>query len=128
MAVDKAAVEAALVPVAPEETRRREERVRARFWQTFRRAAAYLPFAEDVVAIYYCALDPRTPARARATLIAALAYFVLPFDIIPDFVIGLGFTDDIAVLTAAFAAMRRHVKVRHRKAAREALAARKAGA
>jgi uncharacterized membrane protein YkvA (DUF1232 family) len=36
-------------------------------------------------------------------LLAALAYFILPFDFIPDMIPGLGFTDDAAVLTAVFA-------------------------
>ncbi len=37
------------------------------------------------------------------TLLAALAYFVLPIDMIPDVFVGIGFSDDIAVLSAAFA-------------------------
>jgi uncharacterized membrane protein YkvA (DUF1232 family) len=55
-------------------------------------------------------------------LLAALGYFILPTDAIPDVIFGLGFTDDIAVLTAALAAVRAHMKPAHRLAAREALA------
>ena len=55
---------------------------------TARKAARQVPFMEDVVAGYYCALDPSTPAKVRATLLAALAYFVLPLDTIPDFYPG----------------------------------------
>lgn len=76
---------------------------------------------DEVVAGYYCALDRDTPMRARMMLLAALAYFVLPADTIPDVFVGIGFTDDIAVLTAALAAVRAHVKPAHREAAREAL-------
>ena len=78
-------------------------------------------FMEDVVAAYYCALDTRTPTRVRGVLLAALAYFVLPTDFIPDFIFGLGFTDDVAVLTAAITALRSHITPAHRAAAREAL-------
>lgn len=98
------------------------ERVSKRFWRTLRKAARYIPFMEDVVAAYFCAMDPQTPLRAKAILIAALAYFVLPVDLIPDFIAGIGFTDDVAVLTAAITAMRAHITPAHRAAAREALA------
>ncbi len=79
-----------LKPVSAEENARRERRVRDTFWQTLRKAAAYIPFSQEVVAGYYCALDSETPLRTRGTLLAALAYFVLPFDIVPDFLIGSG--------------------------------------
>ena len=99
-----------------------EEDVRARFWHTVKRAARHVPFMDEVVAAYYCAMDNRTPLRAKGTLLAALAYFILPADTIPDFLLGLGFTDDVAVLTAAIAAVKAHVTPAHRLAARKALA------
>jgi len=92
------------------------------FWRTARRAARQVPFMEEVVAAYYCALDGRTPLAAKATLLAALGYFVLPADSIPDIIVGLGFTDDVAVLTAAIGAVRAHMTPAHRLAARQALA------
>ncbi|MBX3569101.1 MAG: DUF1232 domain-containing protein [Rhizobiaceae bacterium] len=103
------------------DTSEQERDVRARFWATARKAARQIPFMDEVVASYYCALDKDTPMRARMMLLAALAYFVLPTDTIPDVFVGIGFTDDIAVLTAALAAVRAHVKPVHREAAREAL-------
>lgn len=101
--------------------REQERRVRDRFWETLKRAARQVPFMEDLVASYYCALDPKTPTRVRGTLLAALAYFVLPFDFLPDFIAVLGFTDDIAVLAAAITAIRSHLTEAHYAAAREAL-------
>ena len=100
-----------------------EQRVRGGFWRSARRAAGQIPFMDELVAAYYCALDRRTPTKVRGILLAALAYFVMPADTIPDFIVGLGFTDDIAVLTAAIAAVRPHIRERHRKAARAALTA-----
>jgi uncharacterized membrane protein YkvA (DUF1232 family) len=76
---------------------------------------------DEVLAGYYCALDPHTPARVRAILLAALAYFVLPLDSVPDFLLGFGFTDDIAVLMAALGAVRSNITEAHRAAARKAL-------
>jgi uncharacterized membrane protein YkvA (DUF1232 family) len=119
--MDKARIDEILTPDDLARTGEREERVRAQFWRTVRRAARQVPFMEDVVAAYYCALDTRTPTRVRGVLLAALAYFVLPTDFIPDFIFGLGFTDDVAVLTAAITALRSHITPAHRAAAREAL-------
>ena len=98
------------------------ERLRQGFWRTAKRAARHIPFMEEVVAAYYCALDKETPFRAKGILLAALGYFILPTDTIPDMILGIGFTDDIAVLTAALTAIRVHMKPAHRLAAREALA------
>ena len=74
----------------------REKRVRNDFWAKMKRFAGQLPFVEDFVAGYYCALDPSTPLRVRGMLLAAIAYFILPFDFVPDIVAGLGFADDAA--------------------------------
>ncbi len=119
--MDKARIDEILTPGDRDRNREREERVRTQFWHTLKRAARQVPFMEDVVAAYYCALDTRTPTRVRGVLLAALAYFVLPTDFIPDFIFGLGFTDDVAVLTAAITALRSHITPAHRAAAREAL-------
>jgi uncharacterized membrane protein YkvA (DUF1232 family) len=119
--MDKARIDEILTPGNRDRNREREERVRGQFWRTAKRAARQVPFMEDVVAAYYCALDTRTPTRVRGILLAALAYFVLPTDFIPDFIFGLGFTDDVAVLTAAITAIRSHITPAHRAAAREAL-------
>lgn len=95
--------------------------VRRDFFPKLKRVLARVPFAEDVVAAYYCAFDPATPLRAKSILLGALAYFILPIDVIPDLVLGLGFTDDMAVLFTAFSAIRVHLKPHHRDRARETL-------
>ena len=100
---------------------RNEETVREGFWRKMARVAGRIPFAEDAAAAWFCTRDPETPLRVKATLLAALAYFVLPTDFIPDFIFGLGFTDDVAVLTAAITALRSHITPAYRAAAREAL-------
>jgi uncharacterized membrane protein YkvA (DUF1232 family) len=99
------------------------ELVEEGFWPKFKRVASHLPFAEDLLAAYYAAMDPATPTRVRAVLIGALAYFVMPADMIPDVVAGLGFTDDAAVLTAALGALAEHIRPTHREHARLALQA-----
>jgi uncharacterized membrane protein YkvA (DUF1232 family) len=95
--------------------------VRKRFWGKFKRVVVQLPFAEDLLAAYYCAFDKHTPRHVQATLLGALAYFVLPFDFIPDMMPVLGFTDDAAVLATAIRLVASHITPEHRDAARAAL-------
>jgi uncharacterized membrane protein YkvA (DUF1232 family) len=92
-----------------------------RFWQKLRRTLARVPFADDLLAAWFCALDTNTPAHVRGVLLGAIAYFVLPADMIPDVLAGLGFTDDAAVLAAAIMAVGRHIQPDHRRRARQAL-------
>lgn len=105
--------------LGPEEEQKQS--VRQKLLATARKAARQVPFMEDVVAGYYCALDPVTPTKVRATVIAALAYFVLPIDTIPDFIIGVGFGDDATILMATIAMIRSHMRDEHYDAARDAL-------
>jgi uncharacterized membrane protein YkvA (DUF1232 family) len=95
--------------------------VRRKFWVKLRQVARRIPFTEDLLAAYYCAFDRETPHQVRAALIGALAYFILPFDVIPDMVLGLGFTDDMAVLVGVLRLVAGHIKPEHRAAARTAL-------
>jgi len=97
------------------------ESVRKRFWAKFKRVAARLPFAEDLLSAYYCAFDRQTPCHVQAALLGAIAYFILPFDFIPDMLPVLGFTDDAAVLATAIRLVATHITPDHREAARAAL-------
>ncbi len=95
-----------------------EQIVQESFWTKARHTLGRLPFTEDAVAAFHCATDSLTPLPARATLFGALAYFILPFDAIPDFLIGIGYTDDAAVLLAAFTACKSYITDDHRAKAR----------
>jgi uncharacterized membrane protein YkvA (DUF1232 family) len=97
------------------------ERVRQGFRSKMKRLAGRLPFAEDLLAAYYCAFDRQTPRHVQAALLGALAYFILPFDFIPDMLPVLGFTDDAAVLATAIRMVAAHITPEHREAARAAL-------
>ncbi|HEX6867003.1 MAG TPA: YkvA family protein [Caulobacteraceae bacterium] len=102
----------------PQVTPLDEERVEAGFWPKIRKHAGHIPFLQDALALWWCAKDPETPATARAMMFAALAYFVLPTDLIPDVLAGVGFTDDAAVIAAVITLAARHLKPRHKAAAR----------
>lgn len=92
--------------------------VAERFWDKVRTTLGKVPFMEDAIATFACATDPKTPLFVQAVFFAALAYFITPMDVIPDFIAGLGFTDDAAVLAAAIAALRSHLKPGHYALAR----------
>ena len=87
------------------------------FWRKLTRVLAHIPFAEDLVAAWYCALDSATPVHVRALLWGAVAYFILPIDVVPDYLAGLGFTDDAAVIATVMSLLGRHLTPQHRAAA-----------
>ena len=97
------------------------ESLRRRFWIKLKKVVGKLPFAEDLLAAYYCAFDRQTPRHVQAALLGAIAYFILPFDFIPDMLPVLGFTDDAAILATAIRLVSAHILPEHREAARAAL-------
>ena len=91
------------------------------FWVKLRRVMRHVPFLDDLVAVYYCARDPRTPAHVKAILLGAIGYFIVPIDVIPDVMAWFGFADDAAVLYAAIRSVAPHLNDSHRHLARQAL-------
>lgn len=106
------------LPIPVDTGRRRTPKA---FWPKFWATLGKVPFSEDLAAAWYCATDAQTPGRVKGVLFAALAYFVLPTDIIPDFIVTLGFTDDATVLATAMGIVAAHIKDRHRHQARTLL-------
>ncbi len=101
---------------------RDEEALGRRLFGLLGRVAGSLPFAEDVLAAWFCARDPKTPFRVKAILLGAVGYFVLPVDTLPDFLPLVGFTDDAAVIGAAVAAVASAMRPEHRARAKAKLA------
>jgi uncharacterized membrane protein YkvA (DUF1232 family) len=99
-----------------------EQELQRNFWRKLKRLAASLPFAEDLLAAYYCAFDRQTPLKVKAVLLGAIAYFILPTDLIPDYIPVIGYTDDAAVLAAAIKIVTSHITPEHREAAQRMLA------
>jgi uncharacterized membrane protein YkvA (DUF1232 family) len=85
-----------------------------RLWRKLVRVAARISFADSLVAAWYCAADAKTPIHVRGVLLAALAYFVLPADAVPDIVAGIGFTDDAAVIAGVIGTFARYITPEHR--------------
>jgi len=97
------------------------EQVRRRFWRKIKSVAVRLPFIEDILAAYYCAFDRHTPRHVQIALLGAIAYFILPFDFLPDILPVLGFTDDAAILATALRMVASNITPEHREAARAAM-------
>lgn len=70
------------------------------FWdkiaKTSRKAGLQVVYA--ALLLFYLMESRSVSVRAKAGIMAALGYFILPTDLIPDLVVAFGFSDDIAVL------------------------------
>ncbi|WP_223066746.1 YkvA family protein [Paenibacillus caui] len=97
---------------------KQEEKVRKGFFRKMKSAAGKIPFTKDVVALYYCAMDPNTPLYAKGVALAALAYFISPVDAVPDVIAGLGFTDDAGAVITALKVLGHHITEEHRAKAK----------
>jgi uncharacterized membrane protein YkvA (DUF1232 family) len=95
--------------------------LRRDFWRKLGPMVARIPFAEDLLAAYYCAFDRETPPHVKAALFGAIAYFVLPTDAVPDMLPIIGYGDDAAVLAAALKLVSDYINPAHREAAKNKL-------
>lgn len=93
----------------------------SRFWAKVRHTAGRVPFMEEVVAGYFAMRDPATPARHKMVLAGAIAYFVLPLDALPDFLVPIGYADDAAAIAAAMAVTAASIMPVHRAQAARVL-------
>lgn len=93
------------------------------FWAFLQDAASRLGkgLLEKALIAYYVAVDIETPPWARAELAGALVYLGLPIDAVPDYLPVVGFSDDVAVLGLALAAVAANVRLRHVRRARGVL-------
>ena len=90
------------------------------FWEKVQRFAkvAGKRVVETALQLYYAAESPATPVRAKSVIYGALAYFIIPIDIIPDLLPGVGYTDDLTVLLAAIGVVAAHITPQIRQRAR----------
>ena len=110
-----------IVVYDPRKFERDQAKVGGNLWPKLKRVARRIPFLADLLSAYFCAIDPETPRPVKAVLMGALAYFILPVDIVPDFIAIFGFTDDATVLYAAIRTVLPHIKPRHKEMAKAKL-------
>ena len=89
------------------------------FFKKIKENLARIPFLRDAVALYFCAVDPETPMSKKTIAFAALAYFIMPIDAIPDAIPIAGFTDDAAMIVGIVAALESVITHGHRDKAEE---------
>ncbi|CAM4423962.1 DUF1232 domain-containing protein [Paenibacillus alkaliterrae] len=89
------------------------------FWAKAKRYAAKVPFTKEVVTLYYCSIDPKTPISAKVTAVGALAYWILPIDLIPDFLPVVGFVDDATAVLIAYKSISGQITDEHREKAEQ---------
>lgn len=81
------------------------------FWAKVKKRAkvAGREAIEKALLLYYALQDPEVPAWAKSVVAGALGYFIFPLDAIPDVLVPIGYTDDVAVMAAALAAVATHI-------------------
>ena len=78
---------------------------------------------ENALVLYYVGTDPATPFGAKATVLGALGYLILPLDFVPDFLPIFGLIDDAAALATVISKVAEHISESHRIRAREKVSA-----
>jgi len=76
---------------------------------------------EKVFLLYNLMIDPEVPKNAKLAIFSGLTYFIMPFDAIPDFLVGIGFTDDMSVLLGIIYMFSTHITEEHKSKAKEML-------
>ena len=75
-----------------------------------------------VLLLYYTLQKPDIPKKVKVIIIGALGYFILPIDAIPDFAVGLGFTDDLGAMVFALIQVAMYIDQDVKMKAKEKLA------
>src|SRR3954454_506280 len=96
---------------------RAESKVREGFAAKAKRNFRRIPMAREMVALYFCLLDPTTPLWVKGIVAGALAYFVLPLVAVPDFLPLVGLSDSASILAPASTAVAAFVTEEHREKA-----------
>ena len=94
-----------------------------KFWQKIRRYVGRLsrPALTELLSLYYCLQDRDTPLLFKSQIVVTLGYFILPTDIIPDVFLGVGYTDDIAMIASTYANLTPYIKTEHKDSADKAV-------
>lgn len=98
-------IETAIVPVIDEklDPKYAENFSETGFWDkitgVLKKAGVELIY--KALKLFYAAKNPNCPIAVKGTIYAALGYFILPFDLLPDVIPFVGFSDDLIALGAA---------------------------
>ncbi len=82
------------IPIPKDYDRRRVEE---NFWPKLKRVARSVPGISDILALYFYLNSDVAPLKHKISIVATLAYFIIPLDLIPDYLGPIGYVDDVAV-------------------------------
>ena len=82
-----------------------------RLWDKIKRVAkkAGIKVVYATLVLYYLSRDESITSKEKLKIYGALGYFILPADFVPDALVGLGFTDDLAALVWALYTMSTYI-------------------
>jgi len=95
--------------------------VKEKFENKAKKLVGKIKFLQDAVELYYCAMDPKTETWVKVLAFSALAYFVIPFDAVPDYIPVAGYMDDAGIIASAIKKLSDKVTEEHRTKAKELL-------
>ena len=90
-------------------------------WSKAKKTLGKVPFVPDAIAMYFCSMDSSTPLSSRVIAFSALAYFIFPVDVLPDFIPVAGYVDDGAAISAAVSAIAPYITDEHRSKTKDFL-------
>lgn len=83
-----------------------------------------LGIGKDIIYKIFCLFfvmrKKEVPTWVKVTAASALGYFIVPVDTVPDFIVGLGYTDDVALITSAFVTLNSYIDDEIKSQAEEA--------
>lgn len=82
------------------EVQKKIEYVDENLWRKLEKSGKRISFAKDILALYHYMKDPFVKWYRKAIVVAALVYFIVPIDTIPDITPLFGYLDDLGVITA----------------------------
>jgi uncharacterized membrane protein YkvA (DUF1232 family) len=88
-------------PLSHDEFGEQEEFVKANFPQKVSSLRSSMRVVKDALALYRYMIDPEIHWVKKTMIAGALAYFIMPADIVPDIAPLVGYLDDAGVLTMA---------------------------
>ena len=83
-----------------EDYKEKEKYVDENLWNKLEKSGKKVSFAKDILALYRYMKDPLVKWYRKAIVVAALVYFIVPIDTIPDMTPLFGYLDDLGVITA----------------------------
>jgi len=83
-----------------EEVQKEIDFVDENLWGKLEKSGKRVSFAKDIIALYRYMKDPFVKWYRKAIVVAALVYFIVPIDTIPDITPLFGYLDDLGVITA----------------------------